>query len=311
MHSSTPGDPLRRAAPEEEEEEEKLIMSAGWVMHTRVTAPAAHQASRLCASTRRFFTGGDLGGGGGKWHHTNRFSKSRGCRSAGRGGWQWRTTRGRLDIAVRPETYREELDAKVERARAHFAAGTDEPLDGADLERKPKPNAAARGDALPRAEVFESARSNFRMRAEFRIWHEGDRTFYAMFDSDDPKQPVEVPSFPMGSTKINELMPQLLEEVLASDALRTKLFQVNFLTTVRGDALISMLYHRRLTEEWEAAANEARARMGVSIIGRSRKQKVGPAYFSLVFARRYKSSRFRRRHSGTTARRFDSDDEKT
>ena len=38
--------------------------------------------------------------------------------------WQWQTTRARLDVAVRPETYREELDAKIERARAHFAASS-------------------------------------------------------------------------------------------------------------------------------------------------------------------------------------------
>ena len=124
--------------------------------------------------------------------------------------------------------------------------------------------------------MFESARQNFRMRAEFRVWHEGDESFLAMFDSDDPKTPVEVPQFPMGSERINQLMPAILDEIKANEVLRKKLFQVNFLTTVKGDALVSMLYHRRLTEEWEEAANAARARLDVSIIGRSRKQKVRP-----------------------------------
>ena len=77
----------------------------------------------------------------------------------------------------------------------------------------------------------------------------------------------------MGSERINQLMPALLEEIKANEVLRKKLFQVNFLTTVKGDALVSMLYHRRLTEEWEEAANAARARLDVSIIGRSRKQR--------------------------------------
>ena len=180
-------------------------------------------------------------------------------RGRGRGAWQWRTVRARLDVAVRPDTYREELDAKIELARAHFAGD-----DGAGRAAIP----------LPRAEVFESARRHFRMRAEFRVWHEGDRSFLAMFDSADPKTPIEVPLFPMGSERINALMPKLLEEVMASDALRKKLFQVNFLTTVAGDAMISMLYHRRLTEEWEAQAEAMRHRLGVSIVGRSRKQKV-------------------------------------
>ena len=48
------------------------------------------------------------------------------------------------------------------------------------------------GIELPETEVFESERQNFRMRAEFRVWHEDDRSFFAMFDSDSPKDPVEV-----------------------------------------------------------------------------------------------------------------------
>ena len=72
------------------------------------------------------------------------------------------------------------------------------------------------------------------------------------------------------------ITPAILDEIKANEVLRKKLFQVNFLTTVKGDALVSMLYHRRLTEEWEEAANAARARLDVSIIGRSRKQKVRP-----------------------------------
>ena len=128
---------------------------------------------------------------------------------------------------------------------------------------------------LPPTEVHESARSNFRMRAEFRVWHDGDRSYLAMFDSDDPKTPIEVPSFPMGSEKINELMPAFIEEIGRSEVIRRKLFQVNFLTTMKGDALISMLYHKPVkTDEWEREAEEMRQRLGVSIIGRSRKQKV-------------------------------------
>jgi tRNA/tmRNA/rRNA uracil-C5-methylase (TrmA/RlmC/RlmD family) len=99
-------------------------------------------------------------------------------------------------------------------------------------------------------------------------------SFLAMFDSDDPKTAIDVPSFPMGSERINELMPALLAEIKDCEVLRKRLFQVNFLTTVKGDAMISMLYHKRLSEEWEALAEAARGRLGVSIIGRSRKQKV-------------------------------------
>ena len=230
-------------------------------------AHAQVRSATLRASTARFFSGSAnpaaADGGGGV---RRRFSApARPRRGSSRNHWQWQTTRARLDVAVRPETYREELDAKIERARAHFAASSSSSAsDGIETEEVP----------LPETEVFESARSHFRMRAEFRVWHEGDRSFLAMFDSADPKTPVEVPLFPMGSERINALMPKLLEEVMASDALRKKLFQVNFLTTVAGDAMISMLYHRRLAEEWIEAAEAARRRLGVSVVGRSRKQKV-------------------------------------
>ena len=42
-------------------------------------------------------------------------------RNGRRGGWQIQQTRARLDVAVRPESYREELDDKIAAARAHFA----------------------------------------------------------------------------------------------------------------------------------------------------------------------------------------------
>ena len=231
------------------------------------------RAATLRASTARFLSGSsnpaaaDCGGG-----VRRRFTApARPRRRSGGNHWQWQTTRARLDVAVRPETYREELDAKIERARAHFAASSSSSAsDGIETEEVP----------LPETEVFESARSHFRMRAEFRVWHEGEKSFLAMFDSDDPKTPVEVPSFPMGSEKINELMPKLLAEIEASETLRKKLFQVNFLTTVKGEAMISMLYHRRLNEEWEAEAETMRVRLGVSIVGRSRKQKVRRAKYA-------------------------------
>ena len=236
-------------------------------------AHAQVRSATLRASNARFFSGSAnpaaADGGGGV---RRRFSApARPRRGSSRNHWQWQTTRARLDVAVRPETYREELDAKIERARAHFAASSSSSAsDGIETEEVP----------LPETEVFESARSHFRMRAEFRVWHEGDASFLAMFDSDDPKTPVEVPQFPMGSEKINELMPALLAEIQASETLRKKLFQVNFLTTVKGEAMISMLYHRRLNEEWEAEAETMRVRLGVSIVGRSRKQKVRRAKYA-------------------------------
>ena len=35
---------------------------------------------------------------------------------------------------------------------------------------------------VPEIQVFESPEQHYRMRAEFRIWHEGGEMFYAMFE---------------------------------------------------------------------------------------------------------------------------------
>ena len=126
----------------------------------------------------------------------------------------------------------------------------------------------------PAAEVFPSAPTAYRMRAEFRMWHDGDNLDYVMFRRDDPKTPVPVRHFPIGCEQIQQLMPVLREKLSRSDTLRRKLFQVEFLSTLAGDTLVTLIYHRKLLADWEASASELAAELGVSLVGRSRKQKL-------------------------------------
>ena len=160
----------------------------------------------------------------------------------------------RLDVDIRPSSYDDELREKTAKARAWFGP--------------------ALLPASTPTETFESARESFRMRAEFKVWHDGARTYYAMCDSDAPKDPVEIVDFPMASERIRELMPLVLKEVTATETLRKKLFQANFLTTTTGDAVVSLLYHRQLDDAWRAEAEAMRARLGIDVIGRARKQKL-------------------------------------
>ena len=115
-----------------------------------------------------------------------------------------------------------------------------------------------------------SALQNFRLRAEFRLWREGGERHYAMFSQDDKRTPILIEEFPIASQRINQLMPQLKAAWQASAALSHKLFQVEFLTTLAGDAMITLCYHRPLDEHWHAAANQLAADLNVSIIGRSK-----------------------------------------
>ncbi len=155
---------------------------------------------------------------------------------------------------VDPARYDQQLEAKRERIRRDFA----------------------RFD-VPELEVYPSPPSHYRQRCEFRVWHEGDDLFYAMFevDPEDPKRKevVRLDDYPVASRRINALMPALLDAIRDVPVLRRRLFQVEFLTTLSDEALITLIYHRPLDDAWEAAARELQATLGAMIIGRARKQR--------------------------------------
>jgi tRNA (uracil-5-)-methyltransferase len=125
----------------------------------------------------------------------------------------------------------------------------------------------------PPVEVFTSPPQGYRMRAEFRIWHEGEDLFYAMFDPRDPKTPRRVTEFPIASQRIQIAMPALREALLGEPTLRRKLFQIEFLSTLSGELLITLIYHRPLDDAWEASARGLETALDAHLIGRSRKQK--------------------------------------
>lgn len=151
---------------------------------------------------------------------------------------------------VNPEQYPELLEAKAQRLRQLFA------------QFQP-----------PELEVHGSAPQHFRLRAEFRLWHEGDRCFYAMSEPGDKNTKYEVKEFPIASQLIHKLMAEVLDAIMPNELLRRRLFQVEFLTTLSGDAVITLIYHKQLDDEWQAEAEKLQQQLGFPIIGRARKQK--------------------------------------
>ena len=127
--------------------------------------------------------------------------------------------------------------------------------------------------APPAASRVPSQPAGFRLRAEFRVWHEGDDLFYAMFDRSDPRTPVRTDDFPIASERIQAAMPVLRDAVAGNGVLRRKLFQVEFLSTLSGELLITLVYHRPLEDDWESAARALETAVDAHIVGRSRKQK--------------------------------------
>ncbi|UIP27818.1 tRNA (uridine(54)-C5)-methyltransferase TrmA [Photobacterium sp. TLY01] len=156
---------------------------------------------------------------------------------------------------INPATYQAQLDEKAERMQALFA----------DVE-------------TPELEVFASPAQHYRMRAEFRVWHEGEDLYYIMFNQ-ETREKYRVDQFPQASRLINDLMPLLIDAMKPNRALRHKLFQVDFLSTLSGEILVSLLYHRQLNDEWVAEAKALKQRLNdegfnLNLIGRARKQKI-------------------------------------
>jgi len=110
------------------------------------------------------------------------------------------------------------------------------------------------------------------MRAEFRIWHEGEDIHYAMFKPGS-KSLYPVEKFSPAHRHIQRLMPELLVSLKSNHELHHRLFSAEFLTTQAGETLITLIYHRPLDEAWDTAARHLQDELKTSIIGRSRKQK--------------------------------------
>ena len=126
----------------------------------------------------------------------------------------------------------------------------------------------------PDPSIFESPTSGFRMRAEFRIWHDGNDLDYVMFNKGESGTPVVIDSFPIAHLSIQQLMPILRSRLKNTPELRRRLFQMEFLATTQGQIIITLIYHRPLDAAWESEAASLSSELGFSIIGRSRGQKL-------------------------------------
>lgn len=138
----------------------------------------------------------------------------------------------------------------------------------------------------PPLEVFDSPTEYYRMRTEFRLWRDADELNYAMFEAGNKHTPILLDQFPIASKQINTLMPLLKAAWQANKTLSNRLFQIEFLTTLTGNALVTLCYHHQLDETWQRVAQQLAKQLNISIIGRSRKQKIviGTDYVTETFS---------------------------
>ncbi len=120
--------------------------------------------------------------------------------------------------------------------------------------------------------VFRSPPEHYRSRSEFKIWHIDDDIYYAM-NHLEHKGVVLIDECPQVNIYIWVLMPKLLEAVKKYN-IGFKLFGADFLSSSEGEIVVSLLYHRKLDDEWLQNARTIADELGIYIIGRSRKQKL-------------------------------------
>ncbi|WP_323597655.1 tRNA (uridine(54)-C5)-methyltransferase TrmA [Aliarcobacter butzleri] len=152
------------------------------------------------------------------------------------------------------KTYEEQLNYKIQREKERFSNFTNIDFD-----------------------IIKSNESNFRNRAEFRIWWEkgeNNKEILSYSMNDFKKNILKINSCEMVSHHIKELMPKLLDELQNDLELSFKLFAVEFLGSSTKDMLVTLIYHKKLEESWIQKAKEIEKRLNIKIIGRSKKQRL-------------------------------------
>uniref|UniRef100_UPI0040480EDC tRNA (uridine(54)-C5)-methyltransferase TrmA n=1 Tax=Aliarcobacter sp. TaxID=2321116 RepID=UPI0040480EDC len=152
------------------------------------------------------------------------------------------------------KNYEEQLNYKLQREKDRFSNFTNIDFD-----------------------IIKSENKAFRNRAEFRIWWEKDENgneilSYAM--NDFKKNILKIDSCQIVSPQIQELMPKLIKELETDLILSYKLFAVEFLGSTTKDMLVTLIYHKKLEDEWILKVKEIEEKLNIKIMGRSRKQKL-------------------------------------
>ncbi len=143
---------------------------------------------------------------------------------------------------------------------------------------------------------FSSKEEAFRVRAEFRVWRnfengkkfedkegenkknkEGEKPklanlSYAMSGFD--KEKVLIKSCEIVIKPIQILMPKLLIELQKYEVLHKKLFAIEFLSSLEGDILVTLIYHKKLDFSWEEKAKVLQNCLDIKILGRSKGQRL-------------------------------------
>ena len=119
--------------------------------------------------------------------------------------------------------------------------------------------------------IFPSIYHSFRHRCEFGVLNSDHGIKYSMIKDNER---VEIDKYPICSESIQTLMEQILNIVNQEEVLYRKLFQIEFQSSRSKEAMVSLIYHKKLGSDWTEKANLIKDNLKCSVIGRSKKQKL-------------------------------------
>ena len=111
-------------------------------------------------------------------------------------------------------------------------------------------------------DFFKSPDKAYRYRAEFGLLKKKDEYFYSMTKNGEK---VAINSFPISSQKIQSIMPLLLIKIQSNSIISHKLFQIEFQSSRNNEAMVSLIYHKELGDEWFELASNISDELDISI----------------------------------------------
>jgi tRNA (uracil-5-)-methyltransferase len=107
---------------------------------------------------------------------------------------------------------------------------------------------------LDKININLSPSSSHRSRCEFSYLN----GFYVMHDD---KSKIFIETFEKASSSIQKIMPILVNEINNSELLSEKLFQINFRSNASKEVLITMIYHKKLSNELQDLIDKLNTKM--------------------------------------------------
>ncbi len=103
---------------------------------------------------------------------------------------------------------------------------------------------------MPELEIIYGRDEHFRARAEFRIWHEGEKSFYAMRKrKEEGRGVIPIENCPIVDEAIYNVMNPLITEIEKNENLRFKLYEIDFLSNSKRELIVTLIYHKKIDEK--------------------------------------------------------------